>query len=239
MSDEERTRIFRKVEALMAKTVAAGATEEEALTAAAKARELIEKYQIDLGAEAVKREGFLLRDIRLDGYKTPFVRSVSYAIERFTEVKMWFTVPYGLPATVWVFGLKSDVELAVHLIESLSAHALGGLSRHAVNGSAGEVRAARHAFVVGCARSAGDKLMAQVREREVRASGNGRELVEIDKPTILQNELKARGMKFSKGNGTTVSDTEAYGAGAAHGEGASFGRPIKDGRVAGLIEHSK
>jgi hypothetical protein len=105
--------------------------------------------------------------------------------------------------------------------------------------SAGEARSARHAWVLGCAQSVSKRLMATVREREVRASGNGPELVPIDKPALLQAELDARGLKFSKAHAVTMSDGASYGAGAEHGDGASIGRPIKDGRVAGLLEHKR
>jgi hypothetical protein len=229
MNDTQRAKIFTKIEALMSKTTAAGATEEEAASAAEKARELIEKYQVDLGAEAVRREGFVLRDIRLDGYMYPFTRCISYAVGRFAEVKIWFMRASGLPNTCWILGLRSDVELAVHLIESLTAQALVGVAK--VPGKD------RHGFVIGAGASISKRLMEQVLAREAQAAGGGRALVPIDKSTLIQNELDARGIEFQRSSSIGTSNGDAYNAGADHGAGMGFSRPIANGgRIAGLLK---
>jgi hypothetical protein len=231
MNETERANIFRKIEALREKTKTyAHATEEEAAAAAAKARELVEKYQIDLGAEAVRREGFVLRDIRLDGYTYHFASCVGYAIGRFAEVQVWFTRSSGLPATAWILGLRSDVELAAHLFESLSTQALAGAAKVPSKD--------RHGFVVGAATGISQRLLKQVHTREAQVAGGGRALVPIDKGTLVQNELDARGIKIQRGGGVRTSNAAAFDAGADHGARVGFGRPIANsGRVAGLIEH--
>jgi hypothetical protein len=229
MSADQRARIFAKIEALLAKTTAAGATEKEAAAAAEKARELIEKYQVDLGAEAVRREGFVLRDIRLDGHMYPFTRCISYAIGRFAEVKVWFTRVPGIPATCWILGLRSDVELAVHLIESLIAQALSGAAKMPGKD--------RHGFVIGAGASISKRLMEQVLAREAQAAGGGRALVPIDKAALIQNELDARGIKFQRSSSVATSNGDAYKAGSDHGAGVGLSRPIANGgRIAGLLK---
>jgi hypothetical protein len=239
VTDDQRAKIFAKIEALLSKTTAAGATEEEAAAAAAKARELVEKYQVDLGAEQVRKEGFVLRDLRIEGYEQTFVRGISYAVGVFAEVRIWFTTPRGLPTTAWIFGLRSDVELAMHMLRSLTTFALSGLDRHRAAAdptTSASSRAVRHGFILGCARSVSDRLLQTAREREAHTQGgDGNALVKLDKAAIIQVELDARGMKFTTSCHASTSDARSYGAGAAHGKGASFGRPVKDGRIVGLI----
>jgi hypothetical protein len=117
MTNTDREKLLTRIRALFAKTTETGATEAEELAAAEKARELIEKYQIDLGAEELKRDGFVKKAIDMETVHFTFARFILDAIDKFCEVRCWYTT-FGSPQIV-VFGLASDVELAAYLIESL------------------------------------------------------------------------------------------------------------------------
>ena len=64
MNSADREKLLARIKALFSKTTEAGATEAEELAATEKARELIEKYQLDMGAEELKREGFVKKKHR-------------------------------------------------------------------------------------------------------------------------------------------------------------------------------
>jgi Protein of unknown function (DUF2786) len=115
---EDRDKLLARIGALMAKTVEAGCTDAEALAFAEKAHELIERYQIDLGAEEIKREGFVKNRIKMEPARFAFARRILLAINEFCEVRTWYTTFTGL-AEITVFGLRSDAELASYLIDSL------------------------------------------------------------------------------------------------------------------------
>ena len=54
----ERQEIAAKVRALLAKTVDKGCTEQEAVAAASKAKELMDRYQVDLSEAELEEDGF-------------------------------------------------------------------------------------------------------------------------------------------------------------------------------------
>ena len=66
MTDTDREKLLARIKALFSKTTKSGATEAERHAAAEKARELIEKYQLDMGAEELKKEGFVKKNIGMD-----------------------------------------------------------------------------------------------------------------------------------------------------------------------------
>src|SRR5215467_2386473 len=77
-------RLRAKIRALFAKTIEAGATEAEAMTAAAKARELIDKYQVDM---SIVEE--MVRDILVFASTLEFAiaRRLMHGIEAYCEVQ--------------------------------------------------------------------------------------------------------------------------------------------------------
>jgi hypothetical protein len=240
---ENFDRVMQWVDALLAKTTAAGATEQEAAAAAEKAAQLVRKYQLDLGAERVKREGFVLRDVCVEGYSYTFAACAGFGISVLCEVKVWLSKGgRGLPSTVWILGLRSDVELAHHLFTSLAPLAVLAADAHLNKlqpGSAGEARSARHAFVVGYAGKVSERLKKMAHDREVaNRGGTGTAIVPLDKKSLVDAEFKRRNIQLRRGSAGSISDRAAYEAGAAQGDRAGIGRPVKDGRVVGLIGHS-
>jgi Protein of unknown function (DUF2786) len=110
MTDADRGKLLARIKALFSKTTKSGATEAEELAAAEKARELIEKYQLDMGAEELRKEGFVTKAIDMEIAHFTFARRILHAINKFCEVKSWYITLGG--RTVEAFGLASDVELA-------------------------------------------------------------------------------------------------------------------------------
>ena len=247
MTDADRAKLLSRIKALFSKTTDSGATEAEELAAAEKARELIEKYQLDMGAEELKKEGFVKKSIDMEAARFAFARRILLAIEYFCEVKCWY-MTYGGPQVV-VFGLASDVELAAYLIESLTTFSLGGADLHiAVERkmaialgtpmTAAETRGCQRSYLLGCANRISVRLRELARQRNTQNArpGSYGALIKLDKPALIEVEMERLDIRLSCGSPLTgASDGGSFAAGSAHGAKASFGRPVGGGRIAGLI----
>jgi Protein of unknown function (DUF2786) len=245
---EDRDKLLARIRALLAKTEEAGCTEGEAMAAAEKAYELIERYQIDLGAEEIKREGFVRKRIKMEPARFRFARRILLAIDTFCEVCTWYTTFVG-QAEITILGLRSDAELASYLIDSLTNFALAGADLHvAVERklalamgepmTAAQSQEAHRSHLLGCASRIHQRLDEMVEQRKARAATPGsRALVALDKPALIQAEMERLDIKLRCGSSLTGGrDRGSFAAGAAHGAKATFGRPVAGGRIAGLIE---
>ena len=70
----KREKVASVVEALLAKTTENGATEAEAMAAAEKARELMDRYQIEPVRRGLEQEGVHKVSIKRGHYKTLAVK---------------------------------------------------------------------------------------------------------------------------------------------------------------------
>jgi hypothetical protein len=247
MTDTDREKLLARIKALFSKTTKSGATEAEELAAAEKARELIEKYQLDMGAEELKKEGFVKKNIGMDAARFTFARRILNAIDKFCEVKTWY-ITYG-GRVITVFGLASDVELAAYLIESLTTFSLSGADLHIATErkiqialgtpmTATETRECHRSYLLGCANRISIRLreMAQQRRSQTAKPGSYGALITLDKPTLINAEMECLHIRLASGSCLTgASDRSSFGAGSAHGAKASFGRPVGGGRIVGLI----
>jgi len=247
MTQSDRDRLLARIKALFAKTTQTGATEAEELAAAEKARELIEKYQLDMGAEELRKEGFVQKTITMDATSFAFARRIFLAIENFCEVKTWYSTYGGTRVTV--FGLTSDVELAVYLLESLATFSLSGSDLHIAAErkiaialgaplTAAESRGCHRSYLLGCANRISVRLRELTQQRRAQAAkpGSYGALIKLDKPALIDAEMKRLNIRLACGASLTgASDRGSFAAGSAHGAKASFGRPVGGGRVSGLI----
>jgi hypothetical protein len=251
MTETNQDKLLARIKALLSKTVEAGATEAEEMTSAAKARELIEKYQLDLGAEELRREGFVRKTIEAESVRFAFARRILLAINEFCEVKTWTEGFRGIiPTRICVLGLASDAEFAGYLIESLANFALAGAGLHvaaarkmaiavAAPMTAAESREAYRSYLLGCANRISLRLreMARQRKAQMPSAGSYGALIQLDKPALIDAEMDRLGIHLRKGSGLTGGgDRGSFEAGQKHGAKASFGRPVAGGHIAGLIE---
>ena len=239
----DRDKLLVRIKALFSKTTEAGATEAEELAAAEKARELIRKYQIDLGSEELKKEGFVEKAIVMEPTGFAFGRRILGGVEKFCEVKSWLVI-FGSHREIVVFGLASDVELAAYLVDSLITFSLAGADVHiAVERkmaialgtpmTAAQSREAHRSYLVGCANRISARLRELAQERGSTAKpGSYGALITLDKLALIKAEMERLNIKLSCGSGLTgASDDGSFVAGSAHGAKASFGRPIGSSRV--------
>jgi Protein of unknown function (DUF2786) len=245
MTGADREKLLARIKALYSKTTGAGATEAEELAAAEKARELIEKYQLDMGAEELKKEGFVQKTIDMEPSRFAFARRILQGTEKFCEVKCW----YMTSRQVVAFGLRSDVELAAYLIESLTTFTLAGADLHIATErkmaialgtpmTSAQSRQAYHSYLIGCANRINVRLREMTAERGAQTAkpGSYGALITLDKPALIEAEMDRCGIHLCTGSALTgASNGGSFDAGSAHGAKASFGRPVGGGRIAGLI----
>ena len=222
----ERREIAAKVRALLAKTVDKGCTEQEAVAAAAKANELMDRYQVDLSETELEEEG--LARGRAEGperRKLNVQDLIGWGIADYCEVKAWKTHSGDYKRWRFVFfGLRSDVEFANWLLKGLEAFVWQKADEY--GGSYFDKRN----FAMGCADRITERLRAEVKARKQKpvTMSSGRDLVVV-KQAIVQREFDKLGMRFrscsSKSYCSGGSD-DARSAGYQAGDGASFGRPV-------------
>lgn len=246
MSDNEKH--LARIKALFSKTTKAGATEAEELAAAEKARELIEKYQIDLGAEELKKEGFIEKRIQMERRTFAFARRILRGIDAFCEVSCYSWKYQG--QQVAAFGLLSDAEFAAYLIENLTSFGIAGADIYiAVERktaialgtpmTAAQVSNAYRSYLIGVADRITMRLLDLARQRQTGAgSGSNRALISLDKPALVKAEMERLGIRLHGARSSVrVSDLDLFSAGSAHGAKASFGRPVEG--AAGILRIGK
>ena len=240
----ERTRLLDKVRALLSKTMGAGCTEAEALSALAKARAMIDAYEIsDEELQLTKEEKAVIRP-DLTGKDKYGVRDwFDRAISEFTDTKCW-SDSKGI--TTWC-GLPSDVDFAQWLSAHLDTFVRGELANHLASEIIPPYRRRRmiNGFVMGC----GNRISARLRElirkpadaalnaaivSPPRHASRALVLANIKREAIKSVMLDA-GIKLRSTTARRVSNVDSYAAGHAAGDRATFARPVGGG-VAGRLK---
>ena len=211
--------IASRVRALLAKTTEAGATEAEALAAAAKARELMDRYSLSLTDAEVASEGTSTTSQGASSPQQFFVwRALAVRIARYCDCEVWAS---SQTKKVNFFGLASDSQFAGFLLSSLS----GFIQRSAVEWSLENV-GSHDDFVVGAIERVKERLASMTASRNVTAS-DGRSLIVI-KSAIVTREFEKLGLNLRSyaNKRRVIHDNSAQSAGREAGDRASFSRPL-------------
>jgi hypothetical protein len=225
----ERDKIARIIRALLEKTTERGATEAEAMTAAAKARELMDRYQIDAGTAGLEEEGTSRLDVGLSPYRGLGIRNrIAVRVAQFCDCKVWKVSREG---KLFFFGMASDVEFAGWLIASLDGFIRQASLQFLVSQPKADARTRwvmQKAFIIGATTRISERLeeLSASRKSEPLA-GDGRSLVVV-KGAIVARDFAKLGMRLGGGRKfqNRVGDGGAFYAGQAAGDRASFGRPV-------------
>jgi hypothetical protein len=199
--DEDLARVVQRIQALRAKTVDQGCTEQEALASANKVAELLDRYGLSLSEIELRRqacEGF--------GIDTGRRRRGGFdacvpSIAAFCDCKVWDeTTPAGSLRHVF-FGLSADVE-AAHFLYDLIGMTFDTEAARFKTGSiyasleTGERRNAVNSFQTGLSHGIGGKLKAMKAARDTsNRTSSGRDLVPL-KTSVIDDELAKLGLSF-------------------------------------------
>jgi hypothetical protein len=267
----DRKKLIERIRALLAKSIENGATEHEAFAAMQKARDLMDRYDIDEDALAGGGEEISQADTeRKTGNRNrPYAirDEIAFWIARYADCKVW-CVPANNKITF--LGHAADAMFATWLIEALEAfvnrqavayvfemssvQARGSKRREdrwtkdlfgeepaQTNGRAktkDEIDLAQRSFVKGAIDRINIRLkeLVEERERSLKTS-DGRSLVML-KSTLVEAAFRELGIHLRENRGGSrfqQADADAYAAGIAAGNRASFGRPVGGSNETRLI----
>jgi len=231
----DRQQIAARIRALFSKTVSQGATEHESAAAAAKAKELLDKYQMEMSELDLEEEGTEHYYSPKENHKRGHyeIRSrLCQAIAEFSETKTWLT-----SGAVVFFGLKSDTDFASWLLDSLELFVkkeadrfkLGNLVDNLAD--TGEFYCPplqeMNAFRAGCIDKIKERLRLEAAKRKEHLRTESKNGIIVLKNQIVTREYNKLGLRLGsyhpKGS---YSGSRAYSAGQAAGGKASFGRPV-------------
>jgi hypothetical protein len=219
--DKLRTRI----QGLRAKTIDNGCTEGEALAAAAKVAELLDRHDLSLtdvefqeaSCERLEYETHRKKRIPLD--------DCIGAIADFCDCRVWREKNAVGEARYVFFGLRSDIEAAHYLTELVDSAVRSELGRYKTTA---DYRRFRHqerhmanaSFTLGMVASIASKLAAMKAQRDEVNHRRGRDLVVL-KTSAVDNEIEKLGLELrTVPRASRMVSPVAYDAGDA--AGASF-----------------
>jgi hypothetical protein len=239
----ERESVLKKIQALMAKTVEKGCTEEEMMAALAKAQALRDAYCVtEAELNLTKEEKAILRR-EPPGTKDP--HRIKWfllgSVSKFCNCKGWRRRRDEGGGLVFC-GLPSDAQHASWMLDTLTNFVQTALVDFLMDAqpSNEDRREAIRSFVLGCTDRICQRLdelreqSDELREQSATvAASNARALVVV-KDAAVQAKIKELGLHFYCGSGGYgAGDSSSYKAGGAAGNRASFGRPVS-GRNATL-----
>jgi hypothetical protein len=226
--------LVQRIRALRAKTVAQGCTEQEALAAAEKAAELLDRYGLSLGELEFRAQP-------CDGHRHPnrpapvradrHLHSQHRGVLRLPRLVEQMS---GRALRYLFFGLRGDVAAAQYLYDLVERAFRTEADRFRAGALYADMAAARrsatHSFQVGLARGICDKLAQMQTAREAsRRNVSGRDLVPV-KAAMVDDALARLGLDLhcrQIGHGRRVL-ADAYAAGEAAGKRFDFFPAITD-----------
>lgn len=235
MENDLRDTIARRVRALLAKTVENGATEAEAIAAAAKARQLLDEHrlsQADCEIEAEPIDDVLIE--RPNDLKLAAVDYCLTGIDAYCGVKTWFSKRGGV-RKVRCIGLRNDVDMAVYLYKMLASTIASEGARFA-RANPGGGRRVKASFQVGMAARIDDRLHEMAKAlNPVAKTASGTALVVV-KDRVVNDAFARLGIHLSGRwtGGISVKDGASYNAGRAAGDRVNLSRPVNSGST-GLL----
>ena len=228
--DKLRTRI----QGLRAKTVDNGCTEGEALAAAAKVAELLDRHDLSLTDVEIREAPCERREYETHRKKRIPLDDCIGAIAVFCDCRVWREKnPAGEGRYVF-FGLRSDVEVAHYLTELIDTAVRSELGRYKTGADYQRFRhqerhLANASFALGTVASIADKLMAMKAGRDEVINGTGRGLVVL-KAAVVDTELGKLDLKLQTVfRASRMVSPMAYEAGGEAGASLAINPGIRRG----------
>ena len=221
----ELDKVLARIQALRAKTVDRGCTEEEAIAAARKVAELLDRHGLSLSEIELKSqecEGF---GIGTGRRRMGPIDSCIPVVGMFCDCRVWAEKAAGGELRYVFFGLPADVAGARYLYELVerafeTETELFKRSELYAGHASGERRSATSSFQTGLADGIARKLTALRQERDAAMrTATGRDLIPL-KEGVIEDELARLGLRFKvkDGPGRRYVLKDAYAAGHEAGE---------------------
>ena len=224
-----RDAIIEKIKALLSKTRENGCTEEEELSALAKARAWIDAHEItDDELQLSREEKAILHDESetdaRDSHKIKW--QLCLGVGRYCNVRIYRD---RSKAGLTFVGFKSDIDFATWLLDHLSDFVHDALFEFLLDCLAPEGKERREeirGFVIGCTERISARIIEMCDQSKTERTTNGKALVVI-KDQAIKDLLKTEGICLRSSGGSRAAFSDgARAIGQSAGDRASFGRPV-------------
>ncbi len=228
-------KLMQRIRALREKTVEQGCTEQEAMAAAEKVAELLDRYGLSLSELDLRKQTCEGIGVETGRKRRGPIDDCMGTIARFFDCRVWAETAENGTLRYIFFGLPGDVQAAVYLQDLIVLtfqSATAEFQRGEFYGSlfSGDRRSATNSFQIGLARGIVARLNALRAARDASAAGsNGRALVPV-KQSIIEQELERLGLTLRRVNTSrrTVM-TDAFDAGREAGKKFEYRQGIEAG----------
>jgi Protein of unknown function (DUF2786) len=222
-------KVLSRIKALREKTVDKGCTEQEALAAAEKMAELLDRYGLSLSEVELKSQPCEGAGIETGRKRFGPIDTCIPTIGAFCDCRVWSEKSADGEISYVFFGLPADVAGARYLYDLVEQAFETETERFKATPLYGEHhpserRSATNSFQTGLAYGIGGKLRSLRTERETAMrSSTGRDLVPI-KAAVVEEELAKLGMSFTTRSGQKGKRVlrDAYSAGREAGDRFEF-----------------
>jgi len=215
-------RLKARIQGLRAKTTDNGCTEAEALSAAAKVAELLDRYDLSLTDVEIRDATCERLEYEARHNKRIPLEECIGAVANFCDCRVWREkTPAGDPRYVF-FGLRSDIEAARYLTELIDLAVRSELGRYKTSRVYQQFRhqdrhMANASFTLGMVVSIAEKLTAMKAGRD-QANNDARSHLVVLKSAVVDAELDRLDLKLETvRRPTRMVSPDAYDAGGAAG----------------------
>jgi len=193
-------RLKARIQGLRAKTIDNGCTEGEALAAAAKVAELLDRYDLSLTDVELCDSPCEQRAYETHRKKRIPLDDCIGAISDFCDCRVWREKNPAGEARYVFFGLTGDIEVAHYLTELIDTAVRFELGRYKTTHDYQRFRhqerhVANVSFALGMVASIADRLVAMKAARDEANHRTGRDLVVL-KAAVVDSEIEKLGLKL-------------------------------------------
>jgi len=221
-AEAELMRVLQRIQALRAKTVDQGCTEQEALASARKVAELLDRYGLSLSEVEMRDQACQGFGIDTGRQRRAPIDECMPIVALFCDCKVWTETAADATIRFVFFGLPADVEAAHYLHDLIVATFATETARFKAQDAtvaSSDRRVTTRSFQIGLAHGIRDKLTGMKAERDTANRRlTGRDLVPL-KASVVDEELEKLGLSFrakALGRKRKVAP-DAYKAGRAAG----------------------
>ncbi|MGJ5177775.1 DUF7168 domain-containing protein [Bradyrhizobium oligotrophicum] len=211
-----------RIQALRAKTIANGCTEDEALSAAAKVAELLDRHDLSLSDVELKASSCERKVYETRRKKRIPLDDCIGAIAQFCDCRVWREKNAAGETSYVFFGLSADIEVAHYLAELIDGAVRAELGRFKTSVDYARFRhqerhLANASFALGMVTSIARRLVAIKAGRDQANERNGRGLVVL-KTSVVDAEFDKLDLNLRAQRSTSrMVSKVAYEAGGAAG----------------------
>jgi len=218
--------LLARIQALQSKTTDRGCTEQEAMAAAAKVAELLDRHGLLLSDVELQAQPCERAELATGRSRVGPLDECGPSVAAYFDCRSWFETDAEGRLRHVFFGLPGDVQAAVYLMRLVAQAFETEANRFRTSpdytrGRGGRRRALHTSFVLGLSQGIQARLQAMRAERDAAVQGSsGRSLV-LAKAGVVDAEMAKLGLRFRTRNpAEPLVDPVAYGAG--HDAGQRF-----------------